>query len=285
MSVRRRRSRWPGALAFLALLAVGFAAYRLIDGFLGRNHHGAAVEHLSTASRAVRGTQHVTVVIPHGSDGAGRPLLVFLHGRHDHADDNVDLSEATFRALREQGDRAPVVAFPVGAGDSYWHDRRSGRWAGFVLDEVIPAVRRRFHTDPRRVAIGGISMGGFGAYDLMLHSRRRFCGVGGHSPALWENGGETAAGAFDDAGDFARHDVIAAARTRPDAFARQPLWLDAGREDPFDPGDRAFVSALRSAGVRIAVKRPEGGHTGDYWERHWDEYMRWYSRRLAHCGG
>jgi S-formylglutathione hydrolase FrmB len=208
---------------------------------------------------------------------------VFLHGRHERADENLDLSEAMFEALHAQGDRAPVVAVPVGSGDSYWHDRRSGRWGTFVLDEVIPEVRRRFQTDPRRVAIGGISMGGFGAYDLMLHSHRRFCAVGGHSPALWRMAGETAAGAFDDADDFARHDVIGAARSRPRAFARQPLWLDAGRQDPFDPGDRAFVSALRSAGVPITVRRPGGGHTGDYWDRHWDEYMRWYSRRLAHC--
>jgi S-formylglutathione hydrolase FrmB len=257
----------------VAVVAIALLAYRVIDGISGRHRHGAEVH----------GNAHVVVVVPHGSDGAGRPLLVFLHGRHDHGDRDVDLSNAMFEALRAQGDRAPVVAFPVGTGDSYWHDRRSGRWGSFVLDHVIPDVQRRFHTDPRRVAIGGISMGGFGAYDLMLHSGRRFCAVGGHSPALWQTGGETAAGAFDDAADFARHDVIGAARSRPGAFARQPLWLDAGRQDPFDPGDRAFVSALRTAGVRITVHRPEGGHTGDYWDRHWPQYMRWYSARLAHC--
>jgi S-formylglutathione hydrolase FrmB len=273
--------RW---LVLLALAVVGLVAYLLIDSFHSRQHHGADIEQLSIESKAVGSTQRVEVVIPHGSDGRGRPLLVFLHGRHEHDDADVDLSEAMFKALRAQGDRAPVVAAPVGTGDSYWHDRRSGRWGSFVLDEVIPEVRRRFHTDPGRVAIGGISMGGFGAYDLMLHSRRRFCAVGGHSPALWQTGGETAAGAFDDAEDFARHDVVGAARSRPHAFARQPLWLDAGRQDPFDSGDRAFASALRSAGVRITVRRSDGGHTGDYWDRHWDEYMSWYSRRLAHCG-
>ena len=38
--------------------------------------------------------------------------------------------------------------------------RRSGDWARYVLDEVIPAAVKRFGADPDRVAIGGISMGG-----------------------------------------------------------------------------------------------------------------------------
>jgi len=53
----------------------------------------------------------------------------------------------------------------------------AGAWGRYVLDEVIPQTQRRFHTDPRRVALGGVSMGGFGAYDLMLHSAARFCAV------------------------------------------------------------------------------------------------------------
>jgi S-formylglutathione hydrolase FrmB len=49
-------------------------------------------------------------------------------------------------------------------------------------------------------------VGGFGAYDLARLNPGRFCAVGGHSPALWRSGGETAPGAVDDAEDFARHD-------------------------------------------------------------------------------
>ena len=75
-----------------------------------------------------------------------------------------------------------------------------------------PAGDLRLHADPRRVAIGGISMGGFGAYDLARLRPQRFCAVGGHSAALWLRGGDSAAGAFDDAADFARHDVVALAR-------------------------------------------------------------------------
>lgn len=129
------------------------------------------------------------------------------------------------------------------------------------------------------MAIGGISMGGFGAFDLARLNPGRFCAVGGHSPALWRTGGETAPGAFDDAADFGRHDVIASARS----FRGMPVWLDAGDRDPFRPGDDAFAGALRAAGVRASVHTWPGGHDGEYWNAHWRAYMRFYATALARC--
>ena len=173
----------------------------------------------------------VKVVVPEG-DAEGRPLLVFLHGRGGN--ESSSLRKPMFDALKALGTRAPIVAFPDGGDHSYWHNRDSGAWGRYVMKEVIPQVVRRFGADRRRVAIGGISMGGFGAFDLARAHPKRFCAVGGHSPAVWRSGGETAPGAFDDAADFARHDVIAGA----DRFADQTVWLDAGDGDPFRPGDR-----------------------------------------------
>ena len=278
---RRVRARRAVALAVLfGLLAV--AAALAAKRALRVDRHGARVEHFDLRSKYGKRTLREAVVVPHGSDGEGRPLLVFLHGRGGHEDDN--LRGPMFAALRSLGARAPVVVFPEGGRASYWHDRRGGAWGRYVLREVIPQTQRRFGTDPTRVAVGGISMGGFGALDLALHTPRHFCAVGGHSPALWRTGGETAAGAFDDAADFARHDVVGTARARPRAFARHPLWLDAGRADPFDSGDRAFVRALRSAGVPVRAKRWAGGHNRRYWDRHWRDYFRWYAARFERCG-
>jgi S-formylglutathione hydrolase FrmB len=204
-------------------------------------------------------------------------LLVFLHGRS--GDEGSYVHAPMLDALKALGTDAPVVAFPDGDEDKYWHDRDSGAWGRYVMREVIPRVAQETGTDRRRVAIGGISMGGFGAYDLARLHPRRFCAVGGHSPALWRTGGETAPGAFDNAEDFARHDVIAGA----EAFAETPLWLDAGDNDPFRPGDEAFAAALRAAGARPRVHTWPGGHDGDYWDAHWRDYLRFYARALKRC--
>jgi S-formylglutathione hydrolase FrmB len=240
---------------------------------------------LTLDSEAVDRELDVGVVLPPGaaSDAPPKPLLVFLHGRSGSADTFTG-NEAMFAALRRLGDTAPVIAFPDGGDHGYWHDRAEGNWGAYVIEEVIPEVTRRFPADPNRVAIGGISMGGFGAYDLALQHPGRFCAVGGHSPALWLSGGETAPGAFDDAEDFERHDVIGAARSDPGAFAGIPVWSDTGDSDPFLSAAVAFNSALRAAGADLSARIWPGAHDQSYWDRHWTAYLRFYAKALRRCG-
>jgi len=282
----RRISRatvWRRRLvAVAALLLVGVVAWRVVKSVIEPDPRGASIEHLTIDSRAVGQSLPTTVIVPAGDQSGVRPLLIFLHGRG--GDQNSELSDEFYAALAALGNRAPIVAFPYGGEASYWHDRASGDWDRYVVDEVIPAVAERFNADSTRVAVGGFSMGGYGAFDIALHHPGRFCAVGGHGPALWQTGGETAAGAFDDAEDFARNDVIGTARNDPAAFTGHPIWLDAGAQDPFQPGDQAFAQALQAEGAHATVKltRP-GGHDGDYWNAHWDEYLRFYAKALADC--
>jgi len=105
--------------------------------------------------------------------------------------------------------------------------------------------------------------------------------VGGHSAALWESGGASAPGAFDDAADFARNDVFAAARKG--AFDRLPVWIDGGSRDPFHGTDAAFVALLRRRGVKIAYHVWPGAHTESYWRAHMSAYLRFYASALVAC--
>jgi S-formylglutathione hydrolase FrmB len=260
-----------------AVALVAFAIARLG----GVDRQGARVEMLAIDSEAVGEELPMTVVVPAEGTAGRRPLLVFLHGRG--GDERSELDDAFFSALAELGPRAPLVALPYGGDHSYWHDRDDGRWGSYVVREVIPRVARRFGADAERVAIGGISMGGYGAYDIARLNPGRFCAVGGHSPALWRTSGETAPGAFDDAEDFARHDMIAAARSNPTAFGGARLWLDSGDEDPFRPGIESLVRALRANGARVSATTSPGGHDDDYWDAQWPRYARFYADALARC--
>jgi S-formylglutathione hydrolase FrmB len=280
--IRRRRR---GALAGLALLAA-FAIYLVLVNtvFAPVDEHGARTVHLTIHSRAVGKDLGVNVVEPADPPPPGkRALLVFLHG-HGGSEDSYSEDEAVFRGLARLGRRAPLIAFPDGGEHSYWHDRAEGGWGTYVMREVIPTVVRRFGVDPRRVAIGGISMGGFGAYDLALLHPGRFCAVGGHSAALWFEGGETAPGAFEDAEDFERNDVVAQVRANPDAFGAIPIWNDFGSEDPFRVYDEGFDEALAAGSADLSVHTGPGGHETSYWDPHWPAYLRFYADALANCG-
>jgi S-formylglutathione hydrolase FrmB len=265
--------------AFVGLAVVAYAVFPRVDT------RGATLSHTTLHSRYVHRAERITLIAPAGG-GSGRPLLVFLHGRQENGrGEDSNINDAFFSALHALGSRAPDVVMPNGAIASYWHNRSSGDWDNYVVDEVIPLAVARLHADPRKVAIGGISMGGFGAFDIARHHPGRFCAVGGHSPALWQTGGETAAGAFDDAQDFARNDLIALAARHPSPWGHTRMWIDAGLADPFGPGDEAFVAALRQAGTEITVHRWPGAHTDSYWHAHYAAYLRFYADAFAACHG
>jgi len=238
-------------VAVAALVAVGILIWAgvSLSEILGTDTHGANVTETSIESKAVPGEHPVSVVVPDDAGDGERGMLVFLHGRSGDNGSTTD-DEEFFEALAAQGDEAPVVVFPDGGDSSYWHDRDSGDWGRYVVDEVIPQMAERFGADPNRVAIGGISMGGFGALDLAIKNPDRFCAVGGHSPALFLTGGESAPGAFDNAEDFAENDVLATAAADPGALSSQPVFLDTGRKDPFVPGVTQLADSLNSGGGR-----------------------------------
>jgi S-formylglutathione hydrolase FrmB len=146
---------------------------------------GARIVRYDLHSRLVHRDVAQTLVLPEGG-GRGRPLLVLLHGRE--GDEREFLSRQFFAELDRLGRRAPVVLLPSGGDASYFHDRRDGAWGSYVIREAIPSARRRAHTS-RPTAIGGISMGGFGAFDLARLYPLDFCAVGGHAPAIGSTAG------------------------------------------------------------------------------------------------
>jgi enterochelin esterase-like enzyme len=249
--------KWIVAAA--VAVAIGVAGYAWHRG--GRDPAADRIRYVDIGPR-----RHL--LIPAGE---GQPLLILLHGRGMSPRETV--FPELLAALDRLGRRAPTVLVVDGGDHSYYHDRGDFPWGSATL-RLIRSAPARFGTSPRKVAIGGFSMGGFGALDLGL--RRGFCAVGGHSPALWRSGGETPAGAFDNAEDFERHDVIGAAR--PGAYRGARVWLDVGDRDP-------FLGATRELGRRLGVKVRvwPGEHGTRYWRDHVDEYLRFYVAALTRC--
>lgn len=261
------------AITYLVLAATFFAPV---------DRHGSQLVHVDIQSQAVGRELGVNVIVPKQAGPRGkRWLLVFLHGR---GGSETTFNDVVFNGLPELRGRGPVFAFPDGGDHGYWHNRRGAKWGTYVMREVIPTVVERFGIDPRRIAIGGISMGGFGAYDLAVKHPGRFCAVGGHSAALWFDGSETAPGAFDDAADFERNDVVEAVQDDAGAFGDTRIWNDYGSEDPFRVYNEGFVDALEAGGTDVSAHSWPGGHEGSYWSSHWPAYQRFYVNALARCG-
>lgn len=282
MAPHSTRSLWLRLLAAAAIAAIALLLQRTVldPAPDAAERSGSVVREASFDSELLGREMPVRVIVPPGARDGKRGLVVFLHGRGSEQ----PLDPELFDGLARQGGAAPVVAFPGGGGESYWHDRDSGEWGSYVLDELVPWLIRRFDIAPERVAIGGISMGGFGAFNLARQRPDAFCAVAGHSPAIWEEAGDTAPGAFDDAEDFARNDVLAALAADPPPLAGKRTWVDAGSEDPFAPAAAKLHGILDSAPGRAAHRSWPGDHESSYWRGNWRAYMRFYAEALKDCG-
>ena len=278
----------------LALLVAGAIAFvvrgRIEAAYSGYSTtYGATVSDYSLPSKLLGRRLDEVGIVPPGDER--RPLLILLHGRHDsrrrsspvpkQSGPESMLSNALFAAVAQLGSRAPVVVLLNGGQHSWYHDRRSGRWASMILDEAIPDAVRRFHARADRIAIGGISMGGYGALHLAALRPRKFCAVGGHSAALYESYGSSAPVAFDNAADFARNDVFKAARQG--RFNRVSVWIDVGVDDSFHRADAAFASLLRARGANVTYNAWPGAHTASYWDSHMAAYLSFYASALEQC--
>ena len=221
-------------------------------------------------------------VIPAGG-GEGRPLVLLLAGRDQ--DPTMFFDKNFYASLFQLGLDAPDVVVLGLDRDSYAHDRADGKWGTFVLEEGVKGALKQTGADPKRVAIGGFGTGGFGALDLALQAPQRFCAVGAHSPAVYKSFGFAPPGAFDDASDFARHDVLGAAKqgAYPDAG---PMRLDAGIDDPQRAMVLELAQALRKAGRTVELHADLPGHDSPaLWQRQSGNLLRFYAAALKSCTG
>jgi enterochelin esterase-like enzyme len=230
---------------------------------------------VSVARRGAR-TNWRLVYPPGHTPGAQLGLLVVLHGR---GDDSMCVTHGLaldrYLAAAVMAGVPPFAIVAVDGSDRYWHARKAGDDSGaMVTDELLPLMADRgLRTE--RPAYLGYSMGGYGV--LLLAERQGPGKVGAvvaESPALWHHASDTPSGAFDDAADFAAHDVITA-RAKLTGI---PLRIDCGEGDPFYPVTRDLVHELNP---RPAGGFQAGAHTKGYWRRMAPAQLRFVGTHLA----
>jgi enterochelin esterase-like enzyme len=120
-------------------------------------------------------------------------------------------------------------------------------------------------------------MGGFGALDLGRLAPRRFCAVGGHSPAVLTR--DEFGFGFDDAADYARHNLLSLAREH--SLYNAPVWIDVGNRDDLRPAAAKLASELDADGAGVSFHVWPGAHDGQYWDAHFNDYLRFYADACA----
>ncbi|HZD47558.1 MAG TPA: DUF3471 domain-containing protein [Silvibacterium sp.] len=198
------------------------------------------------------------------------PVILFLHGSGERGSEGMDETQIGLpQAIRLHPDRWPfVVVMPqVPFDHHHWTDPDMMRMAMAALDQDT----KEFHGDRDRTYLTGLSLGGYGVYEMARNYPHRFAAIvpvsGGvfwsYKPDRWHESATLPL-------EYAR------------AIGRTPVWIFHGADDN-------VVSSKQAALMYDALKT-EGGNVR-FWEyagwRHnvWDkayanpELPRWL---LAH---
>lgn len=191
------------------------------------------------------------------------PVCICLPGRgrtpQGIIQERLRLGDVVADAAEKRG-VSPFAVAALQASDTYWHGREAGDDAmAMLFDEFIPLLRRDFGLGGP-LAIMGWSMGGYGALRAAELRPADFRGVCAVSPALWESYEAGVGDAFDDAADYAAHDVYAGV----ERLRGLPVRIDCGTKDPFYASTKAFAESLPEP---PAGGFEAGGHNDAYWSR------------------
>jgi enterochelin esterase-like enzyme len=246
--------------------------------------HGRFVEQWFF-SRALGREMPYYLYLPPDYDDSGRgyPVLYLLHGASGDAAEwpvygFIDILD---RSIQANEIEPFIVVLPQG-DFGYWVNHAEGgyRWGDYVTHDLVAQVDSTFRTlrRPWRRAIGGLSMGGYGALVQAFRNPEVFGTVGAHSPSLRED--NSVVEFLGQGAEFAERDPVSLARTAPNLDQLQ-IWIDIGEEDPWYPRALLLHSTLLERGIPHEWNVWPGDHDMDYWTAHIPDYLHYYSHALT----
>ena len=197
------------------------------------------------------------------------PVILFLHGRGERGQEGMWQTQIGLpQAIRDHPERWPfVVVMPQCSIDRYWTDKDMLAMAMAELDQEMA----EFHGDPARTYLSGLSLGGYGSWELAKMYPTRWAAVaiaaGGifwsYAPERWQHAPKLTA-------EYAQ------------AVGKTPMWLFHGAEDNLvvPRQDELLFASLKAAGGHVRFWLYQGLRH-DCWTRAYlePELPRWL---LAH---
>jgi S-formylglutathione hydrolase FrmB len=184
-----------------------------------------------------------------------------------------------------------IVVMPDGFRGFYTNSEQGPRYADFFIRDLPDFVERIFPAKRNRAgrAIGGLSMGGYGALRIALGAPDRFVSANSHSGALMAGTRLRDVGDLRD--EFIRifgedprgsdHDLLALAQRAKRAKSGVPkLLIDCGKQDYLIADNREFHRELLKMKIAHGFREFPGAHDWDYWETHVQDAIRFHARAL-----
>ncbi len=237
------------------------------------------------------------ILLPDRGEGPF-PVFYLLHGLSDDATMWMRRSRIEFYLAG----LPLIVVMPDGYRGFYTDHEDGPPYARHFGEELPRIIERHFHARASRGAraIGGLSMGGYGALRVGLGYADRFCSVNSHSGAVgWGDRPGVAAyrKAARDRGwpeafvkemvrVFGRsprgtsHDIVELARRARRAKRLPRILIDCGTDDYLIGVNRLLHADLNRERIPHEYREFPGAHTWDYWDLHIREALDFHAANL-----
>ena len=219
----------------------------------------------------------------YGASGQRYATVYLLHGVGGHRDEWINYGVVSV-ADREMasGSMPPMILIMPQGDRGFWVNNVGGpRWGDYVVQDLVAQVDATFCTlpQPEARAIGGLSMGGFGALTLAFTHPDTFGVVAANTPSLHT---ESADVAFLGSGDeFAARDPLSLASTLP-GLERLRIWIDIDDHDNWLARAQELHDILDRRGIEHTWNVYPGEHDWEYWTAHVLDYLHFYAEALQH---
>lgn len=203
------------------------------------------------------------VFVPtHRTANQDAPVVLFLHGSGERGSGGESQLKAGLGPyVQAHADDFPaIVVFP--------QVEENGEWMGANVDMALAATEaatKEFNGDPKRTYLTGLSMGGYGTWEIALAAPTRFAALVPICGALLPPNDERAlyvTGVADATDPYA---ALAA------KLGQVPVWIFHGaKDDAVSPADdRKTFAAFTAAGADVQYTEfPDTGHNS------WDATYR-----------
>lgn len=246
------------------------------------------LRYITVKSENLKGRGDICIFSPPGNEELKScPLIILLHGVYGSSwswalSGGVHLS--TLDLIRKKLIAPVTIAMP---SDGLWGDgsgylpHNNIDFEKWIAEDVPAAIKKSMPEvdDESKFFIGGLSMGGFGAFKIGVKYHHVFTAVSCHSSIT--NISQMKMFVEESVDNFSQED-----KTEEDVMDTilkyrdhlPALSFDCGTSDPLLKNNQLLHQQLLENNIRHDYEEYSGGHEWSYWQEHVIDSMLFFSR-------
>ena len=226
-----------------------------------------------------------------GRRGFGEPPFATFYLLHGLSDDYTIWLRRT--SIERYAERYPlIVVMPDGYRGFYTNNDAGPAYATYLAEELVATIERTFPAKRERASrgVGGLSMGGYGAFKLALTHPERYVAAASLSGAVdirevvkghgnpqdqrWLAEMRTVFGDLKKV-PGSQHDLFTLARKVSKAPVKPRLYQCCGTEDFLYADNIRFRDAVQKLSFDYIYEEGPGEHVWSYWDKMIQNVLAW----------